>query len=1030
MSNRDNSLEITTNLNKFVDFLDQNYKTELLETASNNIHYIHISFKKIIEFDYLLGDYILSDFEVALGCISHAAAKIVSDEGWNAPKVRLTDINVGSLRKDIWKLRSEEVSKFVILKGFIRRIAEVNHYINSIRITCNDCAKVFSVYMKEFYSDPTSKGKRCTECGGRMHISHRELRDIQRLVVEEDPMYIKAQQKPRSIMIELHDDLCREEIDKTLQLSKTVIVSGIVKDKRIKPASTECRKFIEANMINVVEENLMNIPLTNAEITEFEEFSKKEEALGILAQSIVPNIQGHENAKLAALLQLAGGVALFKDGLLEERGCIHVLLVGSPGQGKCLKKGTKVLMFDGSIKKVEEVIIGDLLMGDDSTPRKVLSLASGTDQMYKAVPIKGNSFSFNSEHILTLKRSEDRPHVKALRTYGTDKIIDIPLKAYMDLNVTDKTKERYKLFKVPVEFPKKEIDSLLPPYLLGVWLGDGTNKQPCISNPDIEIIEYLKEYSSKNDFRLSKIVDHPSKCPSWRICHTRKEKRGRHYINHFWEKIKSYNLNENKHIPLDYKINSRETRLELLAGLIDTDGYYFDNCYEIVTKYPQLRDDILFLCRSVGLAANSIEKKGTIKSINFEGVYQRIHIYGDLSMVPCKVKRKQGHKRLQIKDPLVTGFKIEPDGIGEYYGFELDGNRRYLLDDFTVAHNSVILKRSIMFMPGSIFTGGKLSSGVGLVASVAKDEELGGWVCDAGAVPRASGAICAIDEVDKISKEDIAHLNNAMIDMKVRVDKAGVHTTLETLTSILAAANPTNRIFDRSEPIWKQIGLPKDFIDRFDLIFPIVSGTNEVEQRKVADLVVGKYRTDSLSAKAIKPHLWVMKFLSHAKKFEPGMTEEVQKCIVDNFVNIAKPADKQEDSAYFSYRLLTNIIRLTQAVAKLKLRNECTIEDAQISINLLLSSLKAQDIITKDGLMDYFRAEAIIPKKKRDIFKFIKDMIDKLSKESLDGLADGISLVEKAAEFEISPDELDDFLESLKKKGDLFEPKPNKFKLQ
>lgn len=671
----ENNIEII-NLNKFTEFLDITYKTELLDAAKNKAKYISVSFKKIIEHDLDLGDYILSDIESACTLLGMAATKVVGDYDWgNTPKVRLTDFNINSLQKDIWKLRSEEVDKFVILKGFIRRIAEVLHYIDFVRIKCVDCDEIYTVRMKEFYVDPT-KGKKCPKCGGKLIIFYRELRDLQRLVVEEDPMYIKPPQKPRSIMIELHDDLCREDIDKSLQLSKTVIVSGVVKDKRIKPNSVECLKYIDANMINVVEENIMNMKLLDSEIKEFQDFSKTEDMMEVLAQSVVPNIHGHDNAKIAILLMLAGGVALYKDGLLEERGLIHILLVGNPGGGK-----------------------------------------------------------------------------------------------------------------------------------------------------------------------------------------------------------------------------------------------------------------------------------------------------------------------------------------------------------------SVLLKRAVMFMPGSIFTSGKGVSGVGLVASVSKDEQLGGWVCDAGAVPRASGALLALDECDKISKEDIAHLNNAMVDTCVRVDKAGIHVQLQTMTSILAAANPINRVFDKSEPVWKQIGLPKDFVDRFDLVFPIQSGITEKEQRDVADLVVGKYRQDSTIAKPIKPHLWVMKYLSYAKQYEPKITEDVHKCLVDNFINISRPADKQEDSAYFSYRLLTNIIRLTQAVAKLRLKTDCGVEDAVIAINLLLSSLKAQDIITKDGLMDYFRAEAIIPKKKRDIFKVVKKLIETVCNENSDNLADGMTLAEKAAEYEIEPDELDEYLNQLKKQGDLFEPRPNKYKL-
>ena len=80
-----------------------------------------------------------------------------------------------------------------------------------------------------------------------------------------------------------------------------------------------------------------------------------------------------------------------------------ILIFHSTGVGKCLAKGTKIIMFNGEIKNVEDIHIGDLLMGDDSTPRKVTSLATGIDKMYNISQKYGDDYVVNSEHILCLK---------------------------------------------------------------------------------------------------------------------------------------------------------------------------------------------------------------------------------------------------------------------------------------------------------------------------------------------------------------------------------------------------------------------------------------------------------------------------------------------------------------------------------------------------------------------------------------------------------------------------------------------------
>ena len=82
-----------------------------------------------------------------------------------------------------------------------------------------------------------------------------------------------------------------------------------------------------------------------------------------------------------------------------------VLVTGPTGSGKCWAPGTKLLMFDGTTKKVEEMKEGDLLMGPDSKPRRVLSVTSGVGPMFEITPKKGKPWGCNDAHILTLKRS-------------------------------------------------------------------------------------------------------------------------------------------------------------------------------------------------------------------------------------------------------------------------------------------------------------------------------------------------------------------------------------------------------------------------------------------------------------------------------------------------------------------------------------------------------------------------------------------------------------------------------------------------
>ncbi|MBI2659902.1 PIN domain-containing protein [Candidatus Woesearchaeota archaeon] len=342
-----------------------------------------------------------------------------------------------------------------------------------------------------------------------------------------------------------------------------------------------------------------------------------------------------------------------------------VLVAGAPGMGKCHGKGTPILMYDGSIKMVEDLKNGDLIMGPDSKPRKVFGTALGYGKLYRIVPVKGDPYIVNEYHILSLKYKAKK----------IERTINISVKNFLEL--PEHIKERCKGYRTGIEFDKRGVP--LNPYFLGLWLGDGLSASLRISNCEIEVISFLEDYAQENGLVLKQHSNYSGPCQTYGITNGH---RGGIVINPLLNKMKSLGILNNKHVPDIYKINDYETRMELLAGLIDTDGYLWANCFEIATKYERLKEDILYLARSLGFAAYSKEK--FVKS----NKYHRIRIAGDISKIPTRIKRKRGSPRQQIKNVLRTGIILEPIGDGEYFGFELDKDGLYCLGDFTVTHNT------------------------------------------------------------------------------------------------------------------------------------------------------------------------------------------------------------------------------------------------------------------------------------------------------------------------------------------------------
>lgn len=353
-----------------------------------------------------------------------------------------------------------------------------------------------------------------------------------------------------------------------------------------------------------------------------------------------------------------------------------IIVAARPGMGKCLGKGTKVLMYNGSLQNVEDLNPGDLLMGDDSTPRTILSTTKGQEMMYWVRQNKGIDYRVNESHILSLKRS--RTEWK----HQNGDVLNISVKEYLQQSAKFKT--NYKGYKTAVEFAEKALP--VHPYFLGLWLGDGTSESSNVSTTDTEIVSYLKSYADELGLELKKVQQAPEKCPVYRISNDRQNAMG--YSLHGL--LRELGVLNNKHIPQDYLVNSSAKRLELLAGLMDSDGHYLvqSNGFEITQKSEKLAREIKFLCDTLGFRTSLVAKKAQISAIGFETTVWRLRIYGDLDKIPVRIQRKQPNPWKSKINWQVTGIQVEADKVDDYYGFELDGNGLFLLEDMTVTHNT------------------------------------------------------------------------------------------------------------------------------------------------------------------------------------------------------------------------------------------------------------------------------------------------------------------------------------------------------
>ena len=366
---------------------------------------------------------------------------------------------------------------------------------------------------------------------------------------------------------------------------------------------------------------------------------------------------------------------------LTVKTTLSALIYGQPGMGKAQPLYCNILTPTG-FKKLSDLSVGDEVMGHDGKVQKVLGIyPQGIRPVYRIMTNDSAITYCDEEHIWTVRSSTGNSRKAGFKNVTLKEMIAKGISCPLSPSRQSTTRKAIPRYEIPVaeamDYPEKEYE--VNPYILGVLIGDGslTGNVAMFSNPDMDN-QILEEVKMLLPSVYSIRKNEAPQCPQYSIV---LRGNGEGYI----QKIKRLGLNVHsgdKFIPSEYKLGSREQRLALLRGLMDTDGHANKNRVSFSTSSRILADDFVHLVLSLGGIAKAVGYPREDKGIEY-----RVTV--NMSECPFTLERKAAQwKPVTPSRYIIDAEKIEDS---ECVCIKVSNeDELYITDDFIVTHNTTL----------------------------------------------------------------------------------------------------------------------------------------------------------------------------------------------------------------------------------------------------------------------------------------------------------------------------------------------------
>lgn len=369
------------------------------------------------------------------------------------------------------------------------------------------------------------------------------------------------------------------------------------------------------------------------------------------------------------------------------------------GYGTCLEENTEIRMADGSVKKAKNIYVGEYIAGTDGKPKKVLARQDG---MCRLISVKGYDYEYKvtPDHSIVFNERLPSYNLRNNKNFynKTGKYFTKEAKYFLDSN------PRLLAWEARCSFETGYKPVVLDPYILGTWLGDGIkNPTPTLCQVNNEVLDYWKLTYKNNNITTVKsgretFCKHKNTTivskQDYFIFRAKGSTKGFHAYNLLHKmdsRDGSYKFRAEKHIPKDFLENCEDVRLQVLAGLVDTDG--------CVIKRKDRKSDVGHIVFDMSIV-NSVLIKDTIslsQSLGFSvktynyvrdgypNPFVTINISGDLTKIPLKVKYKRDNLVDKQKPNRIQS--VSECGIGNWVGHTVEDSL-IVLDSGIITHNT------------------------------------------------------------------------------------------------------------------------------------------------------------------------------------------------------------------------------------------------------------------------------------------------------------------------------------------------------